>query len=101
MLGESMSKLTQASKGSTCINCGNDNAYSCHYNGPRQMDYGKGRGIKADDLATAELCHSCDQIFTEGSTVPACENKWERSEMFLHLIMLTNIRRFKEGTIKT
>ncbi len=94
-----MSKITKASNGATCINCGNEGAYSCHYNGPRQHDYGKGRGIKANDLATAELCSKCDAIFTEGSKVQDCENKWERSEAFLHLIMMTNIRRFETGVI--
>jgi len=95
-----MSKLTKASKGRTCINCGADDAYACHYNGPRQHQYGKGRGIKAHDMATAELCHTCDQMFTEGSTSPAWANKWERSEDFLHLIMMTNIRRFDDGILK-
>ncbi len=94
-----MSKITKASKGSTCINCGADGAYSCHFNGPRQHDYGKGRGIKCHDLATAELCYDCDQMFTEGSTNSMWESKWERSEHFLHLIMMTNIRRFENGVI--
>lgn len=94
-----MSKITKASNGSTCVRCGGDHAYSCHYNGPRQHDYGKGRGIKANDLATAELCQECDLIFIEGSKVENCANKWERSEEFLHLIMLTNIRRMENGVI--
>lgn len=99
-LGLGMSKITKASKGSTCINCGGGHAYSCHYNGPRQHDYGKGRGIKANDLATAEFCYDCDQMFGEGSTNKMWLNKWERSEHFLHLIMLTNIRRIENGVIK-
>jgi len=94
-----MSKITKASKGSSCINCGADGAYSCHYNGPRQHDYGKGRGIKCNDLATAELCHECDREFTEGSKSHLWDNKWERSEVFLHLIMMTNIRRLENGVI--
>jgi len=94
-----MSKITKASNGSTCIRCDAPNAYSCHYNGARQHTYGKGRGIKANDLSTAEFCYNCDQIFTEGSTVPGCNGKWERSEEFLHWIMMTNIRRFNEGII--
>lgn len=95
-----MSKLTKKSHGTICINCEASHAYSCHYNGPRQHDYGKGRGIKADDMATAELCYDCDQMFTEGSTNNMWANKWERSEHFLHLIMKTNIRRFEEGVLK-
>lgn len=95
-----MSKLTKKSNGTICIRCDAEGAYSCHYNGPRQHDYGKGRGIKCHDLATAELCNRCDQIFTEGSKVENCANKWERSEEFQHLIILTNIRRFENGILK-
>ena len=94
-----MSKLTQSSKGSICINCGASDAYSCHYNGQRQHQYGKGRGIKCHDLATAELCYNCDIDFSEGCNVN-WKTKDERSEEFLHLIMLTNIRRFNEGILK-
>jgi hypothetical protein len=94
-----MGKLTQSSKGATCIACGAENAYSCHYNGPRQHDYGKGRGRKAHDLMTAELCYRCDQHFTEGSMSSKWANKWERSEDFLHWIALTNIRRYEEGRL--
>ena len=94
-----MGKLTQSSKGATCIACGAENAYSCHYNGPRQHDYGKGRGRKAHDLMTAEFCHKCDQQFAEGSTSFRWKDKWERSEEFLHWIALTNIRRYEEGRL--
>jgi hypothetical protein len=93
-----MKKLTQSSKGSICIKCGAPDAYSCHYNGPRQHSYGKGRGIKCNDLLTAEFCHKCDQEFTEGSMLLRWYgNKWERSEEFLHWICMTNIRRYNEG----
>jgi len=94
-----MSKLTESARGKTCIRCGASGAYAAHYNGPRQHDYGKGRGIKAGDLASAEFCYDCDQVFTEGSVVPNCATSWERSEEFLHWIMLTNIRRRKGGVI--
>jgi len=95
-----VSKLTQSSKGKTCISCGAPGAYSAHYNGPRQHDYGKGRGVKCNDLATAELCAICDSLFTEGGMPPGCGTKWERSEAFLHLIMLTNIRRLRDGVLR-
>ena len=94
-----MSKITEKSKGSTCIDCGGPDAYACHYNGVRQHSYGKGRGIKCNDLMTADLCYECDQRFTEGSTLKNF-SKWDRSEIFLHLIALTNIRRLKKGIIK-
>jgi hypothetical protein len=95
-----MSKLTQSTKGKTCIRCGSPDAYSCHYNGPMQHAYGKGRGIKCHDIATAEFCHECDQRFSEGSTFrEQWESRWERSEEFLHWIMMTNIRRIKDGDL--
>ena len=105
-----MSKLTDASKGVACIKCGGQNAYSCHYNGPRQHDYGKGRGIKCSDMATAEFCKKCDALFSEGTTAASIKklfdivmfwkDKWDRSEEFLHWCMMTNIRRFKNEVLK-
>jgi len=93
-----MSKLTESSKGKTCIRCGAPDAYACHYNGPRQHLYGKGRGIKCHDTMTAEFCYNCDQDFSEGSMMPQWnDSKWERSEEFLNYIGLTNIRRYEEG----
>lgn len=94
-----MSKLTASSKGQTCIRCGSPDAYACHLNGPRQHSYGKGRGIKCNDLATAEFCYECDQMFSEGS-LDGFTDKWDKSEQFLHYIMLTNIRRIERGVIE-
>lgn len=93
-----MSKLTQASKGTSCIKCGAPDAYSCHFNGAYQHQYGKGRGIKCHDLATAEFCHRCDQDYSEGVNIHGGDE--ERESYFLHYIMLTNIRRFKNGVLK-
>lgn len=84
----------------SCIRCGKEGeTRPAHYNGFRSHSYGKGRGIKCSDIATAELCHSCDELFSE-----AFYYRWDggskstkRSEEFLHLIMLTNIRRASES----
>jgi len=92
-----VSKITESARGKTCIRCDNHDAYACHYNGQRQHQYGKGRGIKCHDMASAEFCHQCDQIFSEGTTYG--QSKDERSEEFLHWIMMTNIRRFKSGVL--
>lgn len=94
-------KIRQSARGMTCIRCGAppDTVRACHYNGIRQHLYGKGRGIKANDLMTAELCASCDAIYSEGTT-EGFESKIDRSESFLHLVCLTNIRRFERGLIK-
>ena len=94
-----MSKITKSSKGQSCIRCGAPDVYSCHYSGPRQHSYGKGRGCKASDLLTAEFCYKCDQLFSEGTT-SGFMDKWYRSEEFLHYVMLTNIRRLERGVIK-
>ena len=94
-----MSKITEGARGQDCIRCGNSGAYACHYSGPRQHDFGKGRGRKAHDLMSAEFCHKCDQEFTEGSTSPRWKDKWERSEEFMFHIGMTNIRRFEEGRL--
>ena len=95
-----MSKLTNKSKGKTCIKCGAPDAYACHYNGKRQHSYGKGRGIKCHDFMTAEFCMKCDKEFTEGSTCLRWESKWERSEEFHYWIAKTNIRRLEDGVLK-
>lgn len=94
-----MSKLTQSSKGTTCIRCGSPDAYSAHFNGTYQHQYSKGRGIKCHDIATAEFCYVCDQLFSEGTT-SGFHNQDDRDSQFLHYIVLTNIRRFKDGVLK-
>ena len=93
-----MSKITEASRGSTCIRCDAPGAYSCHFNGTYQHWYGKGRGIKASDLATAEFCFNCDQLHSEGVNI--YHSKEERDAQFLHFIMMTNIRRLENGVIR-
>lgn len=96
-----MSNIRKSAKGQYCIRCGAppDTVRACHYNGFRQHTYGKGRGIKCHDLASAELCFNCDQLFSEGK-LDFFDSKLDRSEQFLHLCMLTNIRRFENGVIK-
>lgn len=94
-----MSKLTQASKGCNCIRCFAGDAYSCHYNGIRQHMLGKGRGIKASDIATAEFCHNCDMVFSEGNKSGFIDDI-DRSEQFLFWVTMTNIRRLNEGVLK-
>jgi len=79
-----------------CIRCGRDGeTRPCHYNGFRSHSYGKGRGIKCTDIATAEFCQACDELFSEAKYQMwvGGSKSTERSEEFLHWIMLTNIRR--------
>ena len=97
-----MSKLTAAARDQDCIRCGRPGeTRACHYNGWRSHAFGKGRGIKCDDLATAEFCQACDLLFSESSY-----HLWEggsksvdRSEQFLFWITISNIRRKRNGVI--
>jgi hypothetical protein len=81
-----------------CIRCGREGeTRNCHYNGFRQHQYGKGRGVKCADTMTAEFCQACDDLFSEknyGMWARLGGSKSiERSEEFLHWISMTNIRR--------
>jgi hypothetical protein len=91
-------KYLHAANGESCIRCGTDDGtiVSAHYTGIRQHTYGKGRGIKCDDLATADLCQACHTYFDQ----PAQRKSIETSEEFLHCIVMTIIRRVKAGVLK-
>lgn len=93
-----MSKITESARHQSCIRCGMEGeTRACHNNGFRAHAYGKGRGIKCHDLATAEFCQSCDDLFSEKNyhLWPGGSKSIERSEEFLHYILLTIIRRAK------
>lgn len=93
-----MSKLREAARGQSCVRCGacDDTVVLAHYTGPRQYAYGKGIAMKCSDLAGADLCMNCHAHFDRYET----DNTWERSEEFLHLCMLTVIRRHAMGVIR-
>lgn len=93
-----MSKLTRAANGQPCIRCGSqdETVVLAHYSGPWQHKFGKGRGIKGDDIAGADLCSTCHSYFDEyksGNTV-------ERSDEFLACCLLTVIRRLQQGVLR-
>ena len=90
-------KYTDAANGESCVRCGAaETVVACHYTGLRQMSYGKGRSIKCSDVATADLCADC-HIWLDTPK----RKSIERSEEFLHLIILTQIRRLADGVLKT
>lgn len=100
-----MSAITASAKGQPCVRCGREDGTTCarHYNGLRQHQYGKGRSVKGHDMGSAELCDTCEPDFSEGVNIFDDERAGksiERSEEFLHLIMLTNIARFERGDLK-
>lgn len=93
-----LSKLREAAKDQSCVRCNDRDGTVClaHYSGPWQHRFGKGKGIKGDDVAGADLCMRCHAFFDEyqeGNTV-------ERSEEFLACCLLTVIRRIKQGVLK-
>ena len=91
--------LTQTARFQSCIRCGIDcETRACHYNGLRQHRFGKGRGIKCHDLATAEFCHSCDEMYSEGS-IEFFNGRDDRSERFMFWIVMTNIRRMENDIL--
>lgn len=83
----------------TCVRCeSSTGVVLCHYTGVRREAYGGGYGIKVHDLAGAHLCQQCH---TEMDTLSRDkENKWEHSEEFLHLCMLTILRLKGRGKLK-
>ncbi|HHS83692.1 MAG TPA: hypothetical protein ENK38_02045 [Gammaproteobacteria bacterium] len=92
-------KRLQAARNEPCVRCGREGeTRAAHYCGFRQHALGKGRSLKAADEATAWLCHSCDDLFSE-SSYPRWEGgskNIERSEEFLYLCVLTSIRRAEQ-----
>ena len=80
----------------SCIRCRINDGTICgrHYNGQRQHQYGKGRGIKCHPFLVADLCNDCDKDFQEGSVDK--DDHLARdlySEEFQHWCFLSLIRR--------
>ena len=91
-------KLLDKAEGESCIRCGiNDGTIvAAHYSGIMAHQIGKGKGIKVDDLATAELCSKCHlemDSYENG-------NDYERATEFLIMIMKTLNRRWYRGDFK-
>lgn len=97
-----MSKLRNASRGQACVRCGkqDDTVVLCHYSGPYQHKFGKGRGIKGNDAAAADLCGECHRFFDEYRSEVSEGWKVARSEEFLAACLLTVIRRIQQGILK-
>jgi hypothetical protein len=83
-----------------CIRCGREGeTRACHYCGYYAHRLGKGRGVKCHDLAVADFCQGCDDLFSEAN-YPAWEGgskNAERTAEFLFFILLTIIRRAESG----
>lgn len=92
--------LRQLARDQSCVRCGAEDGtvVLCHYTGVRRQDFGGGFGIKVHDAAGAHLCSSCHALMDREQRSKA--NKWEHSEEFLRLCVLTIIRLFDQGKLK-
>lgn len=95
-----MASLRNAARDMTCVRCGSQaGVVLCHYTGARREAYGGGFGIKVNDLIGAHMCPECHHFMDTLSRDKSM--KWEHSEEFLHLCMLTILRLKERGTLKT
>jgi len=92
--------LRAAAQGQRCVRCGrnDETVVLCHYTGARRLAFGGGLGIKVKDLAGAHMCSRCHSEMDTLSRDK--ERKWEHSEEFLYLCMLTVLRLAEQGEIK-
>lgn len=84
-----------------CIRCGAIGS-TCgrHYNGLRQHQYGKGRGIKCHPFLVADFCSACDAEFQEGAAKKSdLQARIEYSEEFQHWCLMTMLRREERGIV--
>lgn len=82
-----------------CVRCGaREGVVLCHYTGTRRQALGGGYGLKVKDLAGAHLCGACHLQMDQLSRDKA--QKWEHSEEFLFLCMLTVLRLAEQGELK-
>ena len=89
-------RYTDAANGQACVRCGEqETVVAAHYTGLRQHTYGKGRGLKPDDIVTADLCVNCHAWLDSPK-----RKSIERSEEFQHLILMTLRRRIADGVLK-
>ena len=95
-----MSKLRESARGEICqmqspvCNRNPETVVLCHINSHR---YGKGIGIKADDLAGFYGCSSCHDLFDGRLKTDIDRNKIEN--MALHAVVLTHLRMRDKGVI--
>lgn len=101
--------LRDAAEGQRCIRCsGQETVVSAHYTGKRRSAYGGGLGRKVHDLAMAHLCQRChvwmDQLLRANKRSELKDDdedtiQWMHSEEFQHLVILTIIRLYEQGTL--
>jgi hypothetical protein len=97
-----VSKLREAANGQSCVRCGaqDETVVLAHYSGPWQHRFGKGKGIKGNDAAGADLCYRCHTDLDEYQTAEDEVSSLRRSEEFLACCLLTVIRRIQKGVLR-
>lgn len=92
-------KLRKLAKGQICVRCQrfSETVVLCHYTGTRRLAYGGGFGKKVCDLVGAHMCAECHTEMDRLKRDKAL--KWEHSEEFLHLCMLTILRLAEQGEL--
>jgi hypothetical protein len=91
--------LRDAARDQSCVRCGahDGTVVGAHYTGARRLAFGGGLGRKVHDLCIAHLCAKCHSEMD--CTSRDKETKWEHSEEFLFLILLTQLRLWEQGVI--
>ena len=95
--------LRAHAQGQNCVRCGHDGSDGtvvlAHYTGARRLAYRGGYGLKSNDLCAAHLCGPCHEHMDRLSREK--ETKWEHSEEFQHYVLLTILRLWDQGVIRT
>lgn len=87
--------LLRAANGRSCVRCGIDDGTVCkaHYEGTRQHQYGKAKGMKGHDVIACDLCADCHAHLSND------KRGIEHDEEMSHLCWLTLIRDYQDGLI--
>lgn len=84
-----------------CACCGLEGAtQAAHYQGLRSHFYGRGKGIKANDLYLAPLCISCHNDFDNydcSEMETRTMRQIDHSEQFQHMILKTIAEAKRQG----
>jgi hypothetical protein len=85
-------QLRNAARGESCVRCGaqDETVVGAHYTGVRRSHYGGSFGAKCHDMMLAHLCHACHAWMDTKSRDK--DLRYEHSEEFQHLILLTLLR---------
>ena len=85
-------------RGKPCVRCGvaDGTVVACHYSGKFSDQLGKGKGIKASDIAVAFLCSECHNYFDSYEN----NNDYERAAEFMVLCFKTISMLLDTGEIR-